>query len=81
MNTGSDPASSPSSGATSATSVSDGRLRTTPIAPSAPCSVISTTERAKFGSTSAGEAISSWPRSESVFALGVRPSGLILPGR
>ena len=43
----------------------DGRLRTTPIAPSSLCSVISTTVRAKFGSTSCGDAIRSCPRSES----------------
>ena len=40
-------------------------MRTTPIAPSAPCSVTSTTVAAKLGSTSAGEAISSRPRSDA----------------
>ncbi len=79
MKTGSVPATSPSSAATSATSVSDGRFSTTPIAPSSPCSVISTTVRAKFGSTSAGEAISSWPRSEE--SASGSAIGLILPAR
>ena len=39
-----------------------------PIAPSSLCSVISTTVRAKFGSSSAGEATSSLPRSDSIGA-------------
>ncbi len=63
--TGSPPAISASSGTTDSTAVSEGRLRTIPIAPSSLCSVMKTTVRAKFGSASVGEAISSLPRSES----------------
>src|SRR4051794_20173865 len=54
---------SPSTGAASETGSSVCLLSTTPIAPvSSSCSAISTTVRLKFGSSSAGEAISSCPR-------------------
>src|SRR5256714_9463238 len=56
---------SSSGGTASATAASVGRLSTSPIDPSSECSVTSTTARRKFGSRSAGEAIRSWPRSDS----------------
>ena len=53
-----------SGGTASATVTVETRLRTTPIAPSSPCSPTSTTVRRKFGSSSAGPATSRVPRSE-----------------
>ena len=58
-------ARSASSGSASSTDVSDDRFRTTPSAPSSECSPTSTTVRQKFGSTSAGPAMSRCPRSDS----------------
>ena len=60
---------SASSGTASATSASVGRLSTRPTAPSSSCATTSTTVRRKFGSISAGEAIRSCPRSDSVIRL------------
>src|SRR5205814_1611436 len=54
-----------SSGTASDTAMSVGRFSTTPSAPSAPCSITSTTARRKLGSTSVGVAIRSWPLSDS----------------
>src|SRR5947209_20625944 len=54
-----------SCGTASPTDVSEGRLRTRPNAPSLLCSTTSTTVRQKFGSTSAGPAINSCPRTDS----------------
>src|SRR5438105_9270054 len=54
-----------SCGTASPTVMREGRLSTTPIAPSEVCMPISTTLRAKFGSRSAGAASSSWPESDS----------------
>ena len=51
--------SSSSCGTASPTVVSDGRLRTSPSAPSSVCSITSTTVRQKFGSSSDGPAIRS----------------------
>ena len=61
----SSPASHARSGTASPTVVSAARLRTSPIAPSSPCSVMKTTVRRKFGSRIVGEAISSWPLSDA----------------
>ena len=47
------------------TEAGEGRLSTSPAAPSSVCSVMSTTARRKFGSSSAGDAIRSWPSSVS----------------
>src|SRR5512134_3878463 len=57
---------SSSAGTASTTSAGDGRLSTSPIAPSSPCSATSTTVRWKLGSTSVADAISRWPRSDSM---------------
>src|SRR5579875_704825 len=67
MNSGSSPSTSvSSSGTASPTVVSEGRLSTSPNAPSWVCSTISTTVRKKFGSISRGPAISSCPLSDSM---------------
>ena len=71
MNSGS--ASSTSSsicGTDSPTVVSDGRFSTSPSAPSSVCSTTSTTVRQKLGSSSAGPAISSCPRTNSIAHAG-----------
>ena len=54
-----------SAGTASSTVTSERRLRTTPIAPSSPCSPTRTTVRWKLGSSRSGAATSSCPRSES----------------
>src|SRR4051794_7814759 len=59
-------ASQARSGTASSTSVVAGRLSTSPMAPSSVCSAMSTTERAKFGSSSVGAAMISCPRNESM---------------
>ena len=65
--TTSSPSTTPSSsGTASMTSVSEGRLRTMPSAPSSSWLAIATTVRAKLGSDIVGEAISSWPCNESI---------------
>src|SRR5205814_6834541 len=61
-------ASGSSCGTTSATAAGEGRLSTSPAEPSSLCSVTSTTARWKFGSSSPGEATSSWPVSISICA-------------
>ena len=53
-------------GTASPTLVSEGRLSTRPRAPSSLCSTTSTTVRQKFGSSSAGPATSSCPRTDSI---------------
>jgi hypothetical protein len=58
-----------SSSIASETVASAGRLSTSPIAPSSECSAISTTVLAKLGSTRAGEAMRSLPRSEAMVRL------------
>src|SRR5262245_50009370 len=58
-----------SCGTAPATSTGDGRLSTSPAAPSSVCSVTSTTVRRKFGSSSDGDATSRCPRSDSTFPL------------
>ena len=58
------PSSSAIGGTASETSAVETRFSTTPIAPSSPCSPTRTTVRRKLGSTSAGPATSSCPRSE-----------------
>src|SRR6187551_1016274 len=67
-------------GTASSTSVSEARLSTTPIAPSSPCSPMSTTVRRKFGSTRAGPATSSCPRREVTRPILARP-GRVPGGR
>src|SRR6266545_671267 len=69
------------SGTASLTVAVEGRLRTSPIAPSSVCSAISTTVRRKLGSSRVGPARRSLPRCESIRrlwrpapALGPRPS-------
>src|SRR5579875_2660369 len=75
MNSGSSPSTSvSSSGTASPTVVSEGRLSTSPNAPSWVCSTISTTVRKKFGSISRGPAISSCPLSDSM-GCGHPPGG------
>ena len=64
--TGSSSATACSScGTASPTVTAEGRLSTTPIAPSSLCTLTSTTARLKLGSCSAGDASSSWPVSDS----------------
>src|ERR1700760_255485 len=58
-----------SCGTAAATSTGEGRLSTSPAAPSSVCSGTSTTARRKFGSSSDGEATSRCPRSESMRSL------------
>src|SRR5271154_2933463 len=64
--TSSSPSTARSScGTASPTVTSEGRVRTTPIAPSSLCTPINPPVRLKLGSYSAGEASRSWPASET----------------
>src|SRR5690349_11263118 len=65
-------------GTASPTLVSEGRLRTSPSAPSSVCSITSTTVRQKFGSRSEGPAIRSWPRALSIGTILLLRAGCVL---
>src|SRR6476661_7843351 len=65
-------------GTASPTFVSEGRLRTSPSAPSSVCSITSTTVRQKFGSRSDGPAIRSWPRALSIGTILLLRAGCVL---
>src|SRR5204863_6999984 len=62
-------------GTAPATSTGEGRVRTSPAAPSSLCSVTSTTARRKFGSSTAGEEMRRCPRSDSTAELCLQSAG------